>query len=876
MSNTNPFDDDFPDESGGFPSDPLGVLDQSNMKNLNDNMNMMNLNSHEGNMPYSEIPSTAQNQPSTMSHNNRLPTNMNRNTYHFSSDPNVAATNVEDENMPVEASWQFLGELPYRRVPIFQNVTWRDSESSEKSSRNSGYKSGLAAFPPSWIKARQESSSSSVFSENDIKQLLRTTTVTKVAGCPNGGPIAVMTLPLPTASLSNQSNSFKLTTTELRIMMPSGRLLTRIDFPPPNLLNRVTNQPYSAADVLDIGFTDRTLLMVVMRDSTCLTYNLRGQFVFNPFRILTQQQTGNVELMEAAFYNGGVAVLSETMQVALVEFFDEFDDPAYIDSAHFTARKMFSIDDEEMSNTVSNNSFSSAYGTNTSLNSSPSCSAIITQIPTDEYAQVNGCSYCTLAVLPRLHTSSQHPEIFLATTKHSVLVADTYSLSIIDLDCGQRIRSNIVSMTFAPNGRFLACFTNTSILTVISTNFETEVLVFDTSEGSASAPNQMKWCGEDSVVLYWKNLGVLMIGPFGDWFRYPYDFTDDLFLLPEMDCCRIVTDSSTDIIQRVPPSTASFLRIGSIEPSAMLLDASDAFENGSPASDEAARAVNRTGLLVDAIETCAEAAMKEFDVPVQKRLLRAASYGMHFVYKDQLDQRKTMGGDEKVDFDALESADPDGNDEDQGNSDTGVGGSRNENLAKVRPSPTGRIFVAAAKKVRILNALRNPAVGFAMTSAQFDAVTPTGIVARLVEAKRPSLATTIATYLDLHKSVQTFARVSRAAAFIASDKEQSDTRTAEGAMRLLKDDVLGLTTPKDASKIGNINSTKNSHKKFAVDQNVLGRGGYASVALAAKSVGRPEVGKLLLRLETSIPDKVKGLVSIEAYDGAISVASDAK
>eukprot|EP00978_Attheya_sp_CCMP212_P044845 scaffold324701_cov32-Attheya_sp.AAC.1 len=49
-------------------------------------------------------------------------------------------------------------------------------------------------------------------------------------------------------------------------------------------------------------------------------------------------------------------------------------------------------------------------------------------------------------------------------------------------------------------------------------------------------------------------------------------------------------------------------------------------------------------MLVNAIETCTEAATKEFDIAMQKRLLRAASYGMHFAYKDLADTKNIMGG----------------------------------------------------------------------------------------------------------------------------------------------------------------------------------------------------------------------------------------
>jgi vacuolar protein sorting-associated protein 16 len=126
-----------------------------------------------------------------------------------------------------------------------------------------------------------------------------------------------------------------------------------------------------------------------------------------------------------------------------------------------------------------------------------------------------------------------------------------------------------------------------------------------------------------SIVLHWKNHGVLMVGPYGDWLRFPYEGTENLYIVPEMDCCRVITDSGVEILQRVPACTAQLLRLGSIETAAMLVDASDAFHAGEPTSDETARAILQAGHLAEAIQTCTEAATKEFDIWTQKRLLRA-------------------------------------------------------------------------------------------------------------------------------------------------------------------------------------------------------------------------------------------------------------
>ena len=321
-----------------------------------------------------------------------------------------------------------------------------------------------------------------------------------------------------------------------------------------------------------------------------------------------------------------------------------------------------------------------------------------------------------------------------------------------------------------------------------------------------------------------------MVGPYGDWLRFPYENQGNVYLIPEIDCCRVVTDVAVELLQRVPPATALLLRIGSIEPAAMLLDAADAFESGSTASDEAARAITKTGMLSEAIEGCTDAAAREFDIATQQRLLRAASYGMHFAFKDDpREKRAVMGG--KL-----------GEVDDRG--------------SIILPSPITAKFVATARKLRILNAVRNPSVGLVITSAQYDAITPTGVVARLIATKRPALASSASKYLSLPKSVQLFARASKAAAFVAAEKHLSDSDTAQGALQIIHD--------QDPSKSSNKNVSSS-----------INRGGYATVAMAANKVGRPGVANLLLMLETSVADKVPALISTGSYADAVAVATHA-
>jgi len=216
-----------------------------------------------------------------------------------------------DENEPApssaaanaEASWQYLRDLPYRRIPIYSNVQWQrlatptnpnpsannkneinsqsnarispSSMSSNKGNKNdrlsmlSFLQTGLAMFPPTALKHHPK-----ILDPLEVRHLLSKTTVTHVKGCPQGGPLAVVTLPV----VSGQEGFAQ---TELRILTTAGQAIAQFHLPPAGLEHR-----YHPADVLTVGFTARTTLVVVLHDSLCLTYNVRGEPLLPPFYIL--------------------------------------------------------------------------------------------------------------------------------------------------------------------------------------------------------------------------------------------------------------------------------------------------------------------------------------------------------------------------------------------------------------------------------------------------------------------------------------------------------------------------------------------------------------------------------------------------------------
>ncbi|KAJ3276060.1 hypothetical protein HDV01_006230 [Terramyces sp. JEL0728] len=270
-------------------------------------------------------------------------------------------------------------------------------------------------------------------------------------------------------------------------------------------------------------------------------------------------------------------------------------------------------------------------------------------------------------ILPPDQTIGRHLEVYVATKK-TVFVVDQIKAQDQLLQKGPFHR-----MSISPNGKLLALYTFDGRLWVVSTDFQVSLADFKTN--SNSPPLQMAWCGNDSVLLHWDDV-ILLVGPSGDYLKFSYEGV--VQLVPELDCARIISAEKCEVLNRVPKSNVDIFRIGSTSPSAILYDAREQFDAKSPKADENIRSVRL--YLSQAVDTCIEAAGNEFDVNLQKSIMKAASFGKAF-----------------LDY-----------------------------------YPSARL-VSMNKSLRVLNTIRDPEVGIPLTIGQYHAITADGLVKSSIE-----------------------------------------------------------------------------------------------------------------------------------------------
>ncbi|KAJ3259192.1 hypothetical protein HK103_002839 [Boothiomyces macroporosus] len=286
-------------------------------------------------------------------------------------------------------------------------------------------------------------------------------------------------------------------------------------------------------------------------------------------------------------------------------------------------------------------------------------------------------------ILPPDQNIGRHLEVYVATKK-TVFVVDQIRAQDQLLQKGP-----FHKMAISPNGKLLALYTFDGRLWVVSTDFQVSLADFKTN--SDSPPLQMAWCGNDSVLLHWDDI-ILLVGPSGDYLKFSYEGV--VQLVSEIDCARIISSEKCEVINRVPKANVDIFRIGSTSPSAILYDAREQYDEKSPKADENIRSIRL--YLSQAVDACIEAAGNEFEVNLQKSILKAASFGKAF-----------------LDY-----------------------------------YPSARL-VDMNRSLRILNAIRHPDVGIPLTISQYQELTAEGLVSTLINRRLFSIAKSVCDYLEI-------------------------------------------------------------------------------------------------------------------------------
>ncbi|QUC22005.1 uncharacterized protein UV8b_06246 [Ustilaginoidea virens] len=274
-----------------------------------------------------------------------------------------------------------------------------------------------------------------------------------------------------------------------------------------------------------------------------------------------------------------------------------------------------------------------------------------------------------------------------------VLISIGTTVYVVDAtDCEDKFLDSgpFSHISVSPDGRYINLYANVGIAHIISSDFQEKL--FEHNSDSQTPPKYVEWCASDALIA-WED-EVHIIGPGDVSSSYIYDSTR-VHVISEYDGARLITNDFCEFLERVPTDTLDvFGHASQSSPASILLDAIGQLELESPKADDYIQLIRAN--LTEAVDTCVNAAGREFETKWQKRLLKAASLG-----KSVLDIY---------------------------NSDD---------------------FVDMCDTLRVLNAVRDFKIGMPLSFEQYHRLTPERLIQRLLQRHEYLLALKIARYLKL-------------------------------------------------------------------------------------------------------------------------------
>lgn len=222
-------------------------------------------------------------------------------------------------------------------------------------------------------------------------------------------------------------------------------------------------------------------------------------------------------------------------------------------------------------------------------------------------------------------TEERNSYCLLARDREIIKLFPGESVGTITRNLFDKMYDRIILMSVSYNQQNLALYTNTGLLWMGTVDMQNKFCEFDT--GRKDIPRQIQWIMNtdsnqaNAVIISYPSF-LLVVNRNGDKNLFTYD--PAIFLIPEMDGVRILTNTTHELIQKVPKCVQNIFAINSQEPSSFLFEAHRKYQEKSHKSDEYLSLFR--GRMDEAVNECIEAAGYEFCTETQKSLLRVSIF----------------------------------------------------------------------------------------------------------------------------------------------------------------------------------------------------------------------------------------------------------
>lgn len=285
----------------------------------------------------------------------------------------------------------------------------------------------------------------------------------------------------------------------------------------------------------------------------------------------------------------------------------------------------------------------------------------------------------------------------VAGVEDKIYLLDPLDANLQIVSCKGDSTHEWVEVAVSLDGKAVSLVDSKGYLWGGSSDFSTCETEFDLQ--SPSKVLQMQWAGSDFFVIVLDRM-IFVKGFSKHWCKYA--LSGRCVLLPEIDGVRLLTTNTCEFMQRVTKNSLAVLRIGSMDPGALLNDAYKEYEGDeSHKADEYIRFIKDQ--LSDGVCQCIFAAGEEFQPNIQKSLLKAANFGKGF-------------------------------------------------LGPEAPNNVVNNFVETCHHLRVVNYVRNFRIGIPITLRQYYRKSPKELLDRLTNRKLYEHAFRICQYLKLSES----------------------------------------------------------------------------------------------------------------------------
>lgn len=238
---------------------------------------------------------------------------------------------------------------------------------------------------------------------------------------------------------------------------------------------------------------------------------------------------------------------------------------------------------------------------------------------------------------------------FLLSYKETIFVVNV-DLPAMSVDYQNQSLTDgpFTQIAVSANSSLFAIFNDrSSKIYIITKEFNRILLDYDTSNESSN-PYMIQWAANDAIVLSLRD-EIKLVGPHQEAVSFFYDLMEQdefnpprdnsfSFIVPiiksEPDGLKIITPNKVEFLARVPSSLINLHQVGSNHPSAVLLSCVEKLEIQSYKADTNISLLKSDNTLRTAMESCLDAALHEFSILWQKRILKAVSFGK--IYDDDL------------------------------------------------------------------------------------------------------------------------------------------------------------------------------------------------------------------------------------------------